>query len=318
MKRTVHSIQYLRGVAALMVVAFHAIVSRWNAPHVEDLALGVDIFFVISGYIMMATTRTMRPREFAYKRLVRIVPMYWLMTAVLLAAVGIHFFRHAVVTPGNVTKSLLFIPYIGQEGVFPLLGPGWTLNVEMFFYLIFTAALLLPYRLRLPTVGALFVTMVVVGAFVHMTTPALWLYTRPRLLEFVIGMALAQFWRMRGQWGLIMVVAGFATLLFGEPYGGIIGAGLIVAGALAAEPSVPSRALLWLGDISYSLYLSHLLVIAIVKAMMGHSPVWLYVPVCGVLSIITAGVIYRCAERPIQRFLSTPKVPEVINAVREC
>src|ERR1039457_1883087 len=197
MKRTVHSIQHLRAVAALMVVAFHAIVSRWNAPQVEDLALGVDIFFVISGYIMMATTRTMRPGEFAYKRLVRIVPMYWLMTAVLLAAVGIHFFRHTVVTPQYVTKSFLFIPYIGREGILaPLLGPGWTLNVEMFFYLIFTAALLLPYRLRLPTVGALFVTMVVAGAFVHMTTPALWLYTRPRLLEFVIGMALAQFWRM--------------------------------------------------------------------------------------------------------------------------
>src|SRR5579872_364486 len=157
-------IQYLRALAALMVAYSHLAhqipaylsalsLHRWVTT--DRLYNGVSIFFVISGFIMYVTGAESSPVQFAKRRLVRIVPLYWLLTGLLFlcALFTPEFARMTVATPQTLAKSLLFIPYFnaGQGGrLYPLLIPGWTLNCEMFFYLIFTLTLFAPLRWRMP------------------------------------------------------------------------------------------------------------------------------------------------------------------------
>ena len=155
-----HSIQILRAAAAMAVVLFHlgdSLARNFGLfpsnpfPAGSD---GVDVFFVISGFIMCYTTAGVdqrSPADFAMKRAARIIPIYYLMTLVLFA-VGL--VMPSLLASGSATfeqlaKSLLFIPYERANGaVAPVLFLGWTLNYEMFFYAIFTIALIVAPRFR--------------------------------------------------------------------------------------------------------------------------------------------------------------------------
>ena len=166
MKFTIISIQILRALAALLVVFHHA---RYQIRDFEAFfyggiwqsgQAGVDIFFVISGFIMWVTTHDRRttPLQFLTNRIVRIVPLYWLLTLTVAAAclIAPSLFRGVVLAPEHVVKSLFFIPdfYPGMPThIWPLLLPGWTLNYEMIFYVVFAVALLLPRHLMIPFTG---------------------------------------------------------------------------------------------------------------------------------------------------------------------
>jgi exopolysaccharide production protein ExoZ len=124
------SIQILRAAAALGVLLDHA--GRWLdvAPIVDIGAAGVDLFFVISGFIMVYTSerlfgQTGAPQRFLARRIIRIVPLYWTLTA--FAALVLFGFGP------NTLGSYLFIPT--HRG--PILTVGWTLNYEMMFYSLF-------------------------------------------------------------------------------------------------------------------------------------------------------------------------------------
>ena len=118
----------------------------------------VDIFFVISGFIMWVTTvgRTLSPQEFLYRRLVRIVPLYWLVTAftVLVMVVAPQAMQSSRFDLAHVVASFAFWPALHPvTGHYaPVLIPGWTLNYEMFFYVVFAACLLLRPAHRLPAI----------------------------------------------------------------------------------------------------------------------------------------------------------------------
>jgi exopolysaccharide production protein ExoZ len=141
----ISNLQVLRGLAALGVVFYHTAFTFNGGVHTEFQ--GVSVFFVISGFIMTYITRE-DTNNFLVQRLIRIVPLYWLCT---LPAVAMWFKGNpSAWTDGsiaNIGKSLLFIPY--QDGignVQPLLGVGWTLNLEMFFYAIFASSLAISRR----------------------------------------------------------------------------------------------------------------------------------------------------------------------------
>jgi exopolysaccharide production protein ExoZ len=143
----INNIQALRAYAAVAVVIFH---TGYIFPHMVQMGkFGVDIFFVISGYIMARICST-NTRFFMRRRLIRILPLYWGMTILL--------FVFALVFPqllyttyphvSDLTRSLLFIPYYRADGLIrPLLFVGWSLNYEMLFYaLIWLGLLCFPKR----------------------------------------------------------------------------------------------------------------------------------------------------------------------------
>jgi exopolysaccharide production protein ExoZ len=157
-KEKLLGVQYLRAIAALMVAYYHLTgeIPAYSRALSFDyiissrrLSAGVDIFFVISGFIMYVTGRKLSPSEFAWRRLIRILPLYWTLTLAVcaVAIVAPNMLHRTDLAMGYVMKSLLFLPYHnpGQAGqLFPLLVPGWTLNYEMAFYALFGLALFAP------------------------------------------------------------------------------------------------------------------------------------------------------------------------------
>ena len=138
-----NGIQTLRGLAAILVVMEHI---RFFACG----AFGVDIFFCISGFMIMLTTQN-NTGYFFRKRLIRIVPFYGLMT---LGSFGLmilfpSMFQQSEPSLSRLIKSLLFIPFDMGNGILqPLLRIGWTVNCEMFFYLLFWAAFHISHKYR--------------------------------------------------------------------------------------------------------------------------------------------------------------------------
>jgi exopolysaccharide production protein ExoZ len=315
--KTLLSIQYLRAAAALAVVVYHA--SQWGGPVLDVGRAGVDVFFVISGVIMWTVTgRAERaPGRFLWRRFTRVAPFYWLVTLALtaVALVWPDFLDNVHPETGHVLLSLAFIPHMDPKGQpFPLYGPGWSLNYEAFFYLLFGAALLAPRRRQAVIVcGALAAT---VAGGILLTDPVYQLGANPMLLQFAAGVAIARLAEMRmlpgrrGGWALI--VAGFVAfavpaafgifselwrpLLWGAP------AALLVAGAVAVEadggaPDWPFLALL--GDASFALYLTHEPAQALVAHTLGWSQPWLFRPLAIVAAIAAGLACHKWIEKPL-------------------
>ena len=276
----IRSIQYLRAVAALTVVWVHA---RYVIPGIgEQLGepylggSGVDLFFVISGFIMVVTTARddLTPQKFFMLRVIRVVPLYWVATLALVACEAIggcapfETSSRDPYPPMAIAKSLLFVPFswLGDaKGLWPILANGWTLNYEMFFYALFALSLAAPRRVRLPALGLTLGSLVVIGrVFGPFATPLASFYSSPLLLEFVAGMILAHGW-LRDGWrsglplSLFVIVFGFYCMgsLHSRPM--IMGgAFLVVSGCLNPRIcAIQNRPLLELGNASYSIYLIH-------------------------------------------------------------
>jgi exopolysaccharide production protein ExoZ len=278
-----NNIQLLRAVAAYGVVFFHLswLNPRLLMPFGNVTVHGVDLFFVISGFIMVHIARRddPRPGEFMRNRVIRIVPLYWALTVALFAL--------ALIGPGllgarggdwsGLIRSLLFIGYVNTDGVVqPLVFPGWTLNYEMLFYALFAASLAMRgIAARVGVLSAVLIALMVGGALLDVEDPVARFYTSPRLFEFVLGMVLGLVQpRIRGSVsagaaaglaGIGLIVA--AELMWGGRWQALaIGpaCALIVYAALALEAAgrvVRNRFLLLLGAASYSLYLTHAFVL---------------------------------------------------------
>jgi len=326
-------IQALRFVAALLVVVTHATfyVSERLVPGYpvwSSGAAGVDVFFVISGFVMAVSSQALigRPdgaRVFMLRRLSRIVPLYWVATTLKLAAVLAvpAAVLNAGLDPGHIVRSYLFLPSYNEHGILhPVLGVGWTLNFEMFFYVVFALAMVLRVP-PLPFVGVVFAGLSIAALFRQpgWVAAAFWLDTI--LLEFVAGMVVARLCmsgvRVPPAAAVPMVAAGFIGLLW--PWGVVpdmmrvltwgIPAALIVAGVAFLEPvlqgRVPARVLL-LGDSSYALYLFHPMIAPIApallaKAALPNAPLSIVLSIA--LAIGAALVAYRFGERPVTAML---------------
>ena len=174
-------IQALRAIAALLVVFGHAaheaeaIAARVGVPAIDPSFLywgsGVDIFFVISGFIMVHTSAELfgRPgawRIFLGRRIARIVPLYWLLTSLLL--IGSLFVPQLLNVPigdwQHILASYLFIPSLrGGSEIRPVMALGWTLNFEMFFYLLFAGAMFLPLRRGMAALAVTLLGLALIG-----------------------------------------------------------------------------------------------------------------------------------------------------------
>jgi exopolysaccharide production protein ExoZ len=315
------AIQHLRGLAVLGVVVFHAL--QWEWIPFEPGQAGVELFFVISGFVMWYTTagRAQGAGGFLARRAARVVPLYWLASLTALAVVLIWpgAIPNIIPDPAHIALSLAFIPHLDPKGgPFPLLNPGWTLNYEAFFYLVFAACLAVPERWR-----AQAVTAVMAGVFLFGAKIVTWTYffgANAEMLVFVAGIWLARIWNGkalpgRGT-GLTLIALGlailavltalvyrpaiFRPLLFGGP------ALLIAIGwlALAADrKGIPAWPWLQkLGDASYSIYLVHTLTAPLVARAFLHQS-WIFIPVDIVVGLGAGLICHALVEKPLDRWI---------------
>lgn len=332
------SIQVLRGIAAFMVVVLHLLLQteRLGFPEVEapTLASGVDIFFVISGFIMWVTTAR-RPGKtagsFYRDRIARIVPLYWCITAfvALVLLVAPHLPQTVVFSPEHVVASFLFLPAVNPaNGSYtPLLIPGWTLNYEMFFYLLFGGAMALGKGnmwLRAGSLVLALVLLVTAGRLLSATGIAAF-YTHDIMLEFAFGIGLGGLYLSgrlrRSRWWWLLALAGGLLLAFTSfdasrelravSWG--LPATLIVAGCLFAPP-LHLPLLEKLGDWSYSLYLSHPILLSASgmgwREFGGPLPMWLFVPFALAACVAAAALLYRFVELPSRDWVKSKLTPK--------
>ncbi len=271
----INNIQVLRAIAALMVVYFHTIgvlnsydmsmpwtlqasYSRWGA-------FGVDIFFVISGFIMVYVNRNQTKNfyQFMYDRLARIVPLYWFFTFLF---VGLYCtfpeaFRAKAIDTADVFGSLFFYQQLIRKDS-PVLMLGWTLEYEMVFYFIFGLSLFAKALQRTVLIASSILILFVIAGMDYI------------VLEFILGMIIAWFYvsnsaiKLHNLMAILSVILGFGFIIIAsnfyqpERIPVMIGAVLVFIGFLYFKP-IKNKTILLLGNASYSLYLIQLFTIPV-------------------------------------------------------
>lgn len=325
--KKIDSIQYLRALAATLVVAFHA--AERNGIDFKIGQCGVDIFFIISGFIMWSTTyeKNLSTFQFLIKRFLRIAPVYW--AATMATAIGFlikpNFFFGTSVNFPALVKSALFIPYFNGYGkIEPVLLQGWTLNIEMLFYLIFSLFVWEKRRvLRVGSVTLLISLLVIFGLIIKQQNSVLQTYTNNILMEFVFGVWIGWVYTHglleKVHIGAPLVLIGFtayiAMFILDMPPGHWriimwgVPATFIAAGALILEnrgklPAVPFLRLL--GDASYSIYLWHGLVIVVIDGIwlrLGLKEGVTATIVSTLISVAASLGAYAALEKPLTKIL---------------
>jgi exopolysaccharide production protein ExoZ len=336
------AVQYLRALAALAVVLFHIEnqISRmgYEGAPPRWLESGVDIFFVISGFIMWVTTygKPITPFEFYRRRVIRIVPLYWALTAfmALVQLLSPALLQSSRFDVYHAISSFLFIPSLHPVlgTMEPVLIPGWTLNYEMFFYLLFGATLLLPERDRMGTLVWTLVALTLIGFVLHEQHTTAAFYTSGIVLEFGFGMLIAHLFlkgpRIPSAAAWAMLAGGFIAIVLIDsdsaprPLVWGVPAALIVFATLIIESNDGVRR--WalphfLGDASYSIYLSHGIVLSAfgqVWRKLGFADLpgglLLFVILAMAVACIGGSVLYVLLEKPLLGLLKKKKqVPPV-------
>jgi peptidoglycan/LPS O-acetylase OafA/YrhL len=180
--KTYSSVQMLRGLAALLVVLTHIQFIGYGE-------FGVDIFFCISAFIMMHISEKSND-NFLLKRAIRIIPLYWGITIITYFAIKVApgVFHSSVASLEFLLKSLFFIPYTRNGITQPILGVGWTLNYEVFYYFVFYLSTCITHKFRAECSAVFLLLIVLVGLVYHPQSVPVRFFSRPILLEFVLGM----------------------------------------------------------------------------------------------------------------------------------
>jgi len=337
---TVKNVQALRGIAALLVVSAHIKFpiqvldpSAANYPLVNTGhgAIGVDLFFIISGYVISLTAckRHHNPLEFFLARIARVSPLYLMYVLLFLLCKEVILDRHNSLL--SVWNGIFYVPIFDwKEYTVPPGGAGWTLSFEMWFYIAF--ALLL--HIWTPKKTAFFLPIIFfTGAALMTLYDGDWYFPRfmfhPFVLEFAFGCVVfnTQRWvSSRLSWlllasGIIYMIAfsqhtGFLAffptllsyrldyawlrvLLWGFP------SALIVAGLVGLERNhgyILPRGLVWAGGFSYSLYLSQQFTMEIFTEAgqrIGLHSLAAIVPLLFILCVFNAWACWMWIEKPL-------------------
>jgi exopolysaccharide production protein ExoZ len=350
--RQIDGLQLLRAVAVILIAWLHADekLRRFSGFHAPELGVfGVDIFFVISGFILSSVV--MRERKspglpttgsFLQRRFVRIYPVYWIFAAFTVVKLALH---HQLLEQ-NYTSALFLLPSL-QYPRFPYLHEfAWTLIFEMFFYLTLSLLLIKTVRFATQSLIAILVLLVTAGAFVDIRRPILIIICNPILLEFAFGAALALIYKRFGRrrpLGMAMTLAGVLlavglqalhsqTIATGvqmiQVDAGVfarvatfgIAAFLLVGGVILWSPTLTNRAgrlFVILGNASYSTYLLSSIGIdfglrLLVKA--GGAPLHpgkqLVFDLLSVILVLSAGwLFYNIVEWPLLRSIQSRLAP---------
>jgi peptidoglycan/LPS O-acetylase OafA/YrhL len=323
------AVQALRALAAISVALVHfSLVRLIVTGHANDpiplfwLAAGVDLFFVISGFVMVHSSEALfaspgASRIFLVRRIARIAPLYWLTTGIWILIIQPPF------DWTELLRSLLFIPYRGSDGaIHPVNGIGWTLNYEMLFYVLFAIAINWRRGIAVLGVSALLGCAALFGLLAQPQWVPLKFWCDPIVLEFALGMLIALLYRREFAIPLairiVMVVGALIAAWLSTPYfvsyrllGWGVPAALIAAAALLGDrrvkPGPIMSPVVTLGDASYSIYLFQAMVIGLVGKAWGPAlydfPVVPILAVCFVAMIALSIAVFQFFERPVTRIL---------------
>jgi len=339
LRGNVNSLQFLRFVAASLVVFWHSIeainqhipgtISKTILQNGLLGASGVHIFFVISGFIMVYTSFYKKSdghfsfSTFLSRRAIRIYPIYFIYCALY-----IYFYHNFLGVPllsfGELIGCLLLLPGYSAK----IIGPGWTLAYEVYFYLCFSIAMILGLKKGIRTLTVFFLASIALRFFIYTSPQAIYVFTNSLLIEFLLGAWIGYAVVSRVHVGNLFAGMMLALALVGFLAGIVFGfdrlpsvltwgipSALLVAGGVFIERSghLPTliRRSSFLGDSSYSLYLLHVLLIdvVIVLATRSGGSIAIYaqqigsfgiISVCSVLTIyciIIAMISYELIER---------------------
>ena len=338
------SLQVLRAVAALLVLIHHAgydadtIAERtartaFGLDRFFDWGFGIHLFFVISGFIMVRTARDFGSARgslvFLTRRLIRVVPLYWLMTSLVLvgAVLAPELLNMPIGGVDVAVGSYLFVPVLRAGGeIRPVLGQGWTLDYEMFFYALFAMAMLLPRRAGLASLAVVLIGLVLIGRFAHPSLVAFGVWTDGLLLEFLFGLAIGLAQETGSKLGARAAVVGVmvgivSAIAFGpacRAIGGVpawldqgLPAAAIVGACVLGPRWRPSQGILMLaaiGDASYSLYLCHPFVVRLLRnawlALLPTTvPLGVELALGCLASVAAALLLHRGVEAPMTLWL---------------
>lgn len=340
-------IQILRGVAALLVVVCHTflqlIISFGQSKTVGEIvtfgAAGVDIFFVISGFVITNGVFGQQPVQrdrFIVNRLLRIYPIYWIVVTGMLLLNAVGLFKSMDSSPLDILLSYLLLPVD-----FRVLSISWTLTNEIAFYILVYFTLRLR-RNRLAFLLATILPLVALVAVSHLADWRLDFFQRDdTMLEFCAGVLLAYAYhatggRFRaplamGALGLAYLVASpwiwphevnlppWPRALYWGP------AAMLVVASVLHVPAMKGRvfkALQAIGDASYSIYLTHIFVVGAYHFALQHTVIGRInqtAPVIGVLvaSVLVGMATYRFIEHPLllaMRRVILPRLPKAERA----
>lgn len=316
----------LRGVAALAVVLFHYttrftdLFSPNALPAVSFPGghYGVNLFFIISGFVIFMTLeKTMHPLDFVVSRFSRLFPAYW-------AAIFLTFsICHLLGLPGKLVGAEIALANMamlhGLFGVAHVDGVYWTLEVELLFY----CGMLLLYRLKwldrlhLALLALMLLRLVYYALARWFSIDLPWIIFRLAILQylpwFALGISIYLATNPRGRHGLrapaLTSATAIATLWVCEStFVAALAVGLATAVFLAARGNLPIlrlRPLVWLGTVSYPLYLLHENIGWAIQLRLRSVgvPVELTVLVALAASLLLAGALTRWVEQPAMRWI---------------
>jgi len=337
------NLQILRAVAATLVVWAHAIdvslIPGNGKPvlasgYLENFgAFGVDIFFVISGFIISASAQKANRTwlEFAKDRFIRVAPIFYILSLPWILR-ALHFPDSSWLP---FIPTFFFWPIVDGKFIEPFLSVGWTLSFEALFYSAMTASMFFRKWINRPAFAAVGFFLIMICMFIIFDTPVLNFLGNPIILEFLFGIAIG--WVLplkRGNKSLALVIAasvilalgyqliyGFGNvseshliqsgelsftrvIIWGIPAAGIVYIALLTENQLAS-PGPVRQFLAFLGDASYSLYLVHLLVIAAFKALQVRGIVSgdLLIVLSIACSLLAGSLSFLFIERPMTRII---------------
>lgn len=322
-----NSIQALRGFTALFVALEHV-------RYLSCGAFGVDIFFIISGFMAMFATHK-DTKHFLKKRLIRIYPLYALVTlgTFMILLVFPELFHLTEANPVYLIKSLCFIPFEISPGILqPIVRVGWTINYEMLFYLLFFISFRISHKYRGLICSGFLVLLILIGHLLPAESTLLTFYGDFIQLEFILG--ILTYYIVRSIYrkcenksftpsisylSIPVVLALFLLLALTKQQTDINGPGRVLYWGIPAfiivlctfimnlSVTMP-KCLVGLGNISFSIYLLHYYPLQIIDRKLvsfeSFSPMALLFTLLGLAIVIfLSAIIYQLIEKRFTGYL---------------
>lgn len=351
----IYSIQIFRGLAAVMVLVAHSNImlnrSLFSGVFITGY-VGVDFFFVLSGFIIMLTCKKSigsgNVSDYIQKRLTRVYPPYIIYTVITVAVSYIYveetgrgIVSWIEINVPNFIQSISLYPFSVDVSIPPIIPVAWTLTYEMLFYIIFTSLFFIKRKSGIILISLVWILLIAISKNFNISNGNYLLETflSLRNFEFIMGCALAYFVGHHVNWkisaviflgGIALLIASWHNALngisvttlsnwatFGIPFA------MIIFGATRLESFVHKkegkifRFFVYLGDASYSIYLVHFIVIMICKrTILDHGMTIGYVEfwVTSAIALIVSLVMYELIEKPLMRLLNRSKARAVTTA----